>query len=103
MAALAFIGTYFVLSTLLTRLAPILDEPRVTTRTRTTTWLAAALALLTTLRHIVLSLDASDLRWLAWPLGLVTVGVFLALALAVLWLLKDAESAAERLDLRPPR
>lgn len=102
MTALAFIATYLMLSTLLTRLGTALDEPRVTTRARTAMWLAAALALVTTLRHLVLSLDASDLRWLAWPIGLVTVGVFLALAMVVLWLLKDAESAAERLDLRPP-
>lgn len=96
MTALGFCASYAALLILIHRLALALSEPRLATRARSALALIAALALTTTLRFIVQSLDASDLQWLAWPLGLILVALFLALAIGLLWLFKDTETAMDR-------
>lgn len=100
LTSLAFIGALAGLAALLARLDTSLDEPRLAQRARTSLWLALSLGLLTFVRHLVLSLDASDLQWLAWPIGFVVVGLFVALAIGSLWLLKDAETATDRMSRR---
>lgn len=94
--SLGFCASYAALLLLIHRLGAELREPRLTARARSTLALTAALALTTALRFVVQSLDASDLQWLAWPLGLILVALFLALAIGLLWLLKDTETAMDR-------
>lgn len=96
MTALGFCASYGALLLLIHRLGAELTEPRLATRARSALALTAALALTTTLRFVVQTLEASDLQWLAWPLGLILVALFLALAIGLLWLLKDTETAMDR-------
>lgn len=96
MTALGFCASYAAMLLLIQRLGAELQEPRLATRARSALALTAGLALTTTLRFVVQALEASDLQWLAWPLGLILVALFLALAIGLLWLLKDSETTLDR-------
>jgi hypothetical protein len=78
------------------RIANPFDEPRLAVRARTGIALIASLIALLASRHVLSGLDASDLQWLTWPLGLASTGVFIGLAIVLLWLFRDAEDAADR-------
>ncbi len=80
----------------ITRIASPFDESRLAVRARTGIALIASLIALLASRHVLSGLDASDLQWLAWPLGLASTGVFIGLAIVLLWLFRDAEDAADR-------
>lgn len=80
----------------LTRLASPFEEQRLAQRARTAIALVTSLIALLASRNIVSRLDASDLNWLTWPLGLASAGIFVGLAILLLWLFRDAEDAADR-------
>lgn len=99
---LTFIAAFALTAHGLGALAPQLDEARLSARARTVTALSSTLFALAIARHVLLDLDASDLQWLAMPLGFVSIGVFLAAALSASWLIRDTQIAIERAEARAP-